>query len=605
MLKIAMAQMKVIPGALEENFTTMCKMVEDAKHSEADLIVFPEMCISGILIGDRFLDDSFCAQVKQYNEWVRALSEDIGIVWGSIYQEEDACYNAAFFAYRGEWVSHENSSELAGVYLKHTMKNDYIYDDSRYFAVPKSSRLEQSHKSFSFKDHRFGLSISNDLWEEHEGFDLVEKYTEWGVKYILNIAAMPWVKENDGKQEEWIGKQAQKNPLPILLYVNAVGCQNTGKNVLVLDGGSCVFGHFGDKILQCNASFISEVKVYAGRSEPLNETKHKLLDALTYGIREFDAQMFPYKPKWVIGLSGGLDSCVSAALLVRALGSERVIGYNLATNYNSSQTIGNANNLAKALQIPLRNGNIEELVKATQNVVINEYGYEPSEISAFTMENVQARIRGHLLSTFAAIHNGVICNNGNKVEVALGYCTLYGDTIGALAVLGDLLKTDLFELSHEINAENKIEVIPEALLPSVNGNYVEWDMMPSAELKEKQSDPMKWFYHDALIEYLTSSVYGIDAFVKAYECGKLQRSEKFGRWLNYYGFDKDALSFFEDLEWVVRQMQIATFKRIQMPPILTLTKSAFGSVLRESQMRVAYSKEYQEIRERLTGRRLI
>lgn len=621
MLKIAIGQMKIVPGAIEENYSTICKMVEKATTMGADLIVFPEMCVGGYLLGDRYYDESFCNTLQEYNEKIRNLSTNIGIIWGNLYLGEvdgikrgrdgrRARYNAAFFAYQGEWVNHENSSRYAGLYIKHLNPDYRIFEDSRYFLSADELQnyeefsMESIHTPFLFKEHRIGLEICEDMWSHDYRIDLTQKYAKMGVKYIINLSSSPWTTGKEEARNKQIREHAKKSTLPIFIYVNGVGCQNNGKNVLMFDGGSTVYGHFGDPILHCNDAFISELKLYEGKSEPIVYCKNKLLEALTYGIKEFDSQMFPHQPKWIIGLSGGLDSSISAALLVRALGSERVLGYNLATNYNSSDTMDNATKLAKALQIPLRNGNIEALVNATKEVVMNEYGYEENEISSFTMENVQARIRGHLLSTFAAIHHGVICNNGNKVEAALGYCTLYGDTIGALAVLGDLLKTDLFELAKQINEESHIEVIPTRLLPNLSGNHIDWEMMPSAELKDKQTDPMKWFYHDALIDYLTTFPnYGVDNFVRAYESGELQKDSRFGPWLSYYGLDVNPAAFFEDLEWVLHQMQISIFKRIQMPPILTVSRGAFGLDFRESQMRVAYSEEYQKIRERLTGKR--
>lgn len=622
MLKIAIGQMKVVPGALETNFKTVSKMVENAKNMGADLVVFPELCISGSFVGDRFLDEAFCNELEEYNEKIRELSDSIGIIWGSVTQREihgiqygrdgrKVRYNAALFAYKGRWMAHENSSLYEGMYIKQFSANTRFSDESRYFLSANDLvsydgfDKEANQATFMFKDHRLGVLIGEDLWNHEYYSDITEEYTRLGAKYIINIAASPWYNGKEMARNKQILNKCQKNALPILFYVNSVGCQNTGKNVLVFDGGSTIYGHFGDPIMHCNDAFVEELKLYEGRSEPINYCNNKLLEALTYGIREFDAQVFPFAPKWVIGLSGGLDSCVSCALLVRALGSERVLGYNLATDYNSQETIGNAQNLARALHVEIRNGNIEQLVSATREVAIKNYGYKEEDIKPFAMENVQARIRGHLLSTFAAIHNGVISNNGNKVEALLGYCTLYGDTIGALAILGDLLKTDLFEISKQINEEYRTEVIPNRLLPVVTDSGYEWEMMPSAELKEKQKDPMKWFYHDAIVDYLTMYPnYGAEKLARMYATGELSRDARFGKWLRFYGLDLDPRAFFEDLEWILKQMRISVFKRVQMPPILTVSKGAFGNDFRECQINIELSEEYLDIRERLLGRRI-
>ena len=622
MLKIAIGQMKVVPGALETNFQTISKMVDNAKKMGADLVVFPELCVSGTLVGDRFHDQAFCNDLEMYNDKIRELSDSIGIIWGSVTQREihgikygrdgrRVRYNVALFAYKGRWMSHENTSLYEGMYIKQFTKNTRFNDESRYFLSANDLNnyegfdKEANQAPFMFKDHRLGVLVGEDLWNHEHFEDVTESYTILGAKYIINIAASPWINGKEQARNRQILEKCQKNALPILFYVNSVGCQNTGKNVLVFDGGSTVYGHFGDPILHCNDAFVEELKFYEGRSEPINYCNNKLLEALTYGIREFDAQVFSYGPKWIIGLSGGLDSCVSCALLVRALGPERVLGYNLATDYNSQETIGNAQSLANALHIEIRNGNIEQLVNATRDVVINNYKYHEEDIKPFAMENVQARIRGHLLSTFAAIHNGVISNNGNKVEALLGYCTLYGDTIGALAILGDLLKTDLFELSKQINEEYRTEVIPTRLLPVLTDTGYTWEMMPSAELKEKQTDPMKWFYHDAIVDYLTMHpTYGAEKLARMYSTGELSRDPRFGKWLSFYGLDRDPRAFCEDLEWILKQMRISVFKRIQMPPILTVSKGAFGNDFRECQINVDFSEEYIDIKERLLGRRI-
>ena len=203
-----------------------------------------------------------------------------------------------------------------------------------------------------------------------------------------------------------------------------------------------------------------------------------------------------------------------------------------------------------------------------------DYGYPQAE--GLALENIQARLRGHLLSSFASMEGGVIVNNGNKVEAALGYCTLYGDAIGALSPIADCTKVQLFDLAKQINAAFNREIIPANLLPQTQDGCLIWEFPPSAELKDDQRDPMKWFYHDWLISKLTEYPSGqAEEIMEDYLSGQAQSSEV-GRWLTYYGLD-DPRAFIDDLEWVLRTMQGAVFKRIQFPPLIMISRGAFGA----------------------------
>ena len=385
-----------------------------------------------------------------------------------------------------------------------------------------------------------------------------------------------------------------------LLYVNTVGMQNTGKNVLTFDGGSTVYGPDGAVLARCRDDFAEDLRVVSlarpGTVTPSDPDK--VLDAIVATLRRFDAQIFPFKPKWIIGLSGGIDSSITASALRMALDDpDRIVGYNLATRYNSDVTKANAYNLAQALGIRLVNGSIEEVVDATQRV-LSLYGYEPDQVSGLAQENVQARLRGHMLSTFAQIEGGVIMNNGNKVEIMMGYATLYGDSIGAISPIGDLTKVQLFDLARAINRRFGFEAVPENLMPKETENGFTWETMPSAELKDDQRDPMKWFYHDWLVHQLVDYPgYGTERVMRAYLKNKLADTEA-GKWIRYYGLE-DPQAFIEDLEWVLRQMRISVFKRIQMPPNITLSRGSFGFDFRENQAIYEQTDSYRALKQQI------
>ena len=405
--------------------------------------------------------------------------------------------------------------------------------------------------------------------------------------------------------DNWVRSSKPKSPQSIeipSIEVGYVGMRNAGHSVKCYDGGTTVFDAQGNALSVFRDDFEDEFRIVSLK-EPgtvAEPCENKLLRALSTTIRRFDRQVLGGSLNWIIGLSGGLDSSTVAALLVQAIGKDRVLGYSLPTGFNSKATKDNAANLAANLGIAFRQAPIEDIVVATDGALAHS-GYGIDAMSGLVLENVQARIRGHLLCTFAAVEKGVVVNNGNFVESSLGYSTLYGDSVGALAPIADLAKTDLFDLARQLNDSFGPAVIPENLLPTVTEDSLLWETMPSAELSSGQRDPMKWFYHDWLVRKL--SIGGDDAVldvVSAYADDKLE-SQGMLRWIEYYGLDKPE-AFFEDIEWVLRQMRSAAFKRIQSAPsILVISpNSPFGDA--EIQRRWEPDDRYTELKEDILNR---
>ncbi len=616
MLRIALAQMEVVCGQPQHNFQQMKDQIEKAKAQHADLIVFSELCVGGYFLGDRYLDDDFCRYLASFNDKIKELADGIGVIWGNIgYQSLDgktigrdgrpARSNNAYFADQQAWVEHEKTTAYAGVYTKHLNPDYRFFEDSRYFfsALELDHQpgflLEESHRPFLFKGYRIGLEVCEDMWSSSYSLDMTAYYAECASDYVINLSASPWTKAKEQARHRCVKNHLAKYQIPTFVYVNQVGIANNGKNVTMFDGGSFIYQH-NALAASCNDHFEKQLLIWDGMQEQLTPSQpYKLMDALIYGIKQFDAQIFHGKVPWIIGLSGGLDSTISCALLCMALGKERIRAFNMSTSYNSSLTQENAALTAKSLGVSLVGGRINEVVEATKDAAIHEFGYAAEQLDGLVHENIQARIRGHMLSTFASIHGGVICNNGNKVEVALGYFTLYGDSIGALSLLGDVLKTEVAQLGYEINERLQKEIVPLRLLPQLQEDGVNWDMAPSAELKENQVDPMKWYYHDALIDRIVSfPTYRVESFMKQYLDGSLLQDETFGKWLKFYGLTNPQ-AFIDDLEWVLRLFQRAIFKRIQLPPLLTVSKGAFGNDLKEAQIQVEFTDEYQKLKQQI------
>lgn len=584
-MKVALGQMNVIAGAMSKNVDTMLSMISQAKKEQVDLIIFPELCISGSLLADKWFDNEFIKTVMSYNETILNASDNIGIIWGNVStileDEEKYLLNCAYFAYNKEWVKRENDL-FEGASIKYTQQNHRIHEDSRYFTschdLCSILNIKQNEFASPFifeKDNqttRINIIVGDDLIVSHK------------TDMIINIASNAYEK----------GKEMDNTidiPIPYI-YVNAVGMQHTTKNVCVYDGNSSIYNE-GKLITNCNDSFKEECKI-----ADLNESslavpcENKLLEALLFAIREWDKQIFNSRFKWLIGLSGGLDSSVNAALLSLALGSDRVIGLNMATKYNSSTTIDNAHKLANAVNMDIRDGIIQKLVEEQIECLKQ---YTNKEISEFAIENIQARTRGNILSSISQVEDAVVINNGNKVEAALGYATLYGDTIGCLGPLQDLTKVELFELSHTINNICGKEVIPYNLLPEIKGDTISWEMPPSAELKNNQLDPMKWFYHDEIIRSITENPYNIENIMEQYLDKSIYDTE-LGKWIKYYGLD-DPKKFIEDIEWILNKMELGVFKRVQSCPIISISKSSFGNDFRENQTKFEKSQKYLSLKE--------
>lgn len=604
-MKIAMGQMDVHAGKMSKNIETMLTMIQKAKQEHADLIVFPELCVTGYLLADKWLDEAFIETALAYNEVLKEASDGIGIIWGNVTTLDDIVgrdgrkvrCNCAFFASNQKWVKREHGL-FEGEYIK-CLNPDYrVFDDSRYFlsALELAKKLQISDEAltscFLFEKegqtYRIGCEICEDLWSKDYQFDPTSQYIKNNCDFIINISSSPWTRNKEKGREKQIKRHALSN-MPPFIYVNAVGMQNTSKTVCIFDGDSSIYNSQGDCLSSCNDSFQEECKIVEiNEINQSEKCRDKLMNALCCAIRQFDDQVFNKRFKWIIGLSGGLDSSVNAALLCMSLGKDRVIGLNMATKYNSSTTIDNAHRLASALGIDCRDGVIQKLVEEQLQCLQQ---YTENDISEFAIENIQARIRGSILGAISQIENGVIINNGNKVEGALGYATLYGDTIGCLAPLQDVTKVELFDIARSINAYFGKEVIPHNLLPEIIGDTVRWEMPPSAELKNNQKDPMKWFYHDELIQRLTEYPgYGIEKLMKQYLDGSIYKTD-LGKWIRYYGLD-DPKAFIEDLEWILNKFELGVFKRLQTPPIVMVSRGCFGSDFRENQCHYDKSDTY-------------
>ena len=322
-------------------------------------------------------------------------------------------------------------------------------------------------------------------------------------------------------------------------------------------------------------------------------------DAIVTGLRHLD-HLRGGGGRYLIGVSGGIDSSVVACMLRIAFGPERVFAVNMPTRFNAGVTRENARALCEALAVDYLSCPIEDLYRALSARIRDlEFPRESGAYTRLVDENIQARIRGSdMLAGLAAKFGLVFTNNGNKTEVALGYATLYGDVNGAVAPIADLYKTQVFALARHLNeAVFRREVVPR--------NLIDGDTVPSAELSDAQDvtrgrgDPIRYGYHDALLRQIIEYRRHPLDILEWYRTGELLERIGWKDEERFRAYFPETRDFIDDLEWIERQMRVNFFKRIQAPPIVVLSKRAFGFDLRECQLPAYSPRAYERVKQEL------
>ncbi|KXK08531.1 MAG: Glutamine-dependent NAD(+) synthetase [Microgenomates bacterium OLB22] len=621
---ISLAQLDITPGRPDLNAAKMLQEIHAARERGSDIIIFSEMAVPGYLLGDEWENDSFINDSLSYNEDILAASEGIAVIWGNVYAESDKKgedgrtrkYNAVFVAQDRKWVSN-------GVFEGHTFKTlmpKYReFDDERHFYslakvsqerdVPISSLLKPFPLQIGEKTHMVGTILCEDMWCEDYPINPTKILVENGAEMIINLSCSPWTWRKNDKRHRVVRSLLKESQVPFV-YVNNVGVQNNGKNVFLFDGGSAIYTEDGYLHAMTHDYTEEVLDVQLGRastatiSDPELSDEQDLkevYDGLVFGLRHFFSTL-PTK-NVVIGLSGGIDSALSAVLLTAALGKEHVYAVNMPSKFNSHLTKGAAAALAQNLGIhytiyPIQ-ASIDQTIDELNHLVFTSQDDSKKEtpitVTPFITENIQARDRGsRVLSAIAACLNGVFTNNGNKTETALGYATLYGDVNGAIAPLADLYKGEIYALARYINQLKGKDLIPTSII----------DVVPSAELSADQDvtqgkgDPIIYPYHDKLlrsfIEFRRDPEYILDLYTKE----TLEESLKIEAGLVKKHFPTTE-SFISDLEHKWKLYKINYFKRIQTPPIITVSRRAFGFDLREAQNGIHFTRRYKELKERL------
>ncbi len=549
-MKIALAQLNPTVGDIKTNLEIVSRTLERLESEGPDLVVFPEMFLTGYPPRDLLERNWFIERAEKGLLEVAKISEGcscailIGGVARSGRQFGRGLYNCAFGFYQGKEV-YRQAKSLLPFYD--------VFDEVRYFDPAREVRL------WDFKGERIGVSICEDAWNHLElwgkyryDFDPIAEQARQGVTIFINIAASPfWL----GKPElrlKLIKGHSERHKKPFV-FVNQVGAQDE----LIFDGRGFATDAFG------GLAFVLpefEERVFVFESEGLRnwtgdrgpKTGHPspacglfygsgikdIYQALVLGIKDYFSKC-GFK-KAVIGLSGGIDSAVTACLAVRALGRDNVLGVTMPSEFSSKGSVDDSRLLSKNLGFEFLVIPITQVYHCYLDVLKNRFAGKAQDS---TEENIQARIRGNILMALANKFRCIVLATGNKSELAVGYCTLYGDMSGGLAVLGDVPKMMVYQLAEYINQE--LEVIPKATIQKP----------PSAELKPNQKD------QDTLPPYEI-----LDPILEHYIEEGLSPGEIVKK-----GFDQKVV------DWVVRQVARMEYKRQQAPVILRVTSRAFGT----------------------------
>ncbi len=532
-MKVEIAQIATDPGRFEANARKIISAIEKGREDRADLVVFPELAIPGYMSLDLLLSQKYLEENKRYLDKIIDETAGISVVIGFVDFEEKLGPDSTPVRYNSAAII--SDGKLVGVEDK-TLLPDYdVFYENRYF------KTARNRKVYEISGVKVGIEICEDLWDEKYSTKVSQDLMSKGAQLLVNISASPFYVGKRKVREKLIKKVVEKYNVPFV-YTNLVGGQDGYDGELVYDGQSMLFNREGKMVGLgkpfCEDIFLVDLNRDQGIDLPPQDLTGELYNALVLGIRDYFRRT-GFK-KTFIGLSGGIDSAVVAALAVQALGKENVIGVGMPSRYSSRGSVEDASSLAKNLGIDFKLLPIEDIFASFEKNLEDSFKNLKKDTAE---ENIQARIRGTLLMAFANKFGALVISTGNKTETALGYTTLYGDMCGGLAAIADVSKLKVYQLAEYINGISGKKIIPAEIMKKA----------PSAELREDQTD------EESLGLYKLVSPL-VDEII---ENGKT-KTDLFKK------YPKDLV------EKTLERIKTAEYKRRQAPPGIKVTEKAFG-----------------------------
>ena len=534
-MRIALLQINPTAGDLSGNSSLIVQGVRAAQSQGAELVVTPELALMGYLPRDLLMSKGF---VQRSCQMLTTIAEELrdsaallaGVATPNPAEMGRPLFNSAVLLHRG----------VVGAAFHKTLLPTYdVFDEDRYFEPAQGLQI------LEWNGRRLGISICEDVWNDRDFWqrrryheDPVEALAQAGVDAILNLSASPFTVGKQTMRERMLGHMAQRHRIP-LAYVNQVG----GNDDLIFDGRSCVFDAEGRMFARAKG-FAEDILVFdlptgAGAiAQDDFEPEAEIWNALVLGVRDY-VRKTRFR-QVLLGLSGGVDSALTAAIAADAVGPENVLGVMMPSVYSSAGSIGDSVELAQKLGIRTLTLPIAGIMETYDSVLSEAFRDCPQDV---TEENIQSRIRGNLLMALSNKFGSLLLTTGNKSEISVGYCTLYGDMNGGLAVIADLPKMMVYRVS---NWRNRVKPdIPESILTKA----------PSAELRPDQKDQDSLPPYDLLDQILELHI------------EQCQSAED----IIQSGYDQ------ETVRRVLKLVRIAEFKRKQAAPVLKVTSRAFGT----------------------------
>lgn len=543
-MKIRAEQLNVTVGDLKGNKELILEALERAQHDDVDLLVLPELVTCGYPPMDLLERKAFLNRLWHVNQDIIDASANTAILFGTVTENKQGTgrpiFNAALLAHEGKLVGEAHKSLLPTY---------DVFDEFRYFEPA------QKVEPIAFKGLSLGITICEDLWynyseKQYHTYSVhpAKELSEQGMDLLLNVSASPFDKNKTENRFELMRRHAVERNVPVV-YVNQVGANTE----LIFDGDSMFVNPDGESIMRLplfkegweDAIFDSKENALhrvEGDEHPAKMSRmNQMFEALVMGIRDY-LQKTGFTSKVLLGLSGGIDSALTAVIAKEAAGAENVLAVTMPSEFSSQGSVTDSELLAENLGIQLHEiaiRNIYDTYLDTLNPLFKDTEFNVAE------ENLQSRSRGVLLMAISNKFGHMLLNTGNKSEMAVGYCTLYGDMAGGLSVISDLYKTEVFEMCRWINDEYYgEEVIPESIITKP----------PSAELRPDQKDS------DSLPEYAI-----LDEILALYIEDQIGADEIIAR-----GFERSTV------EKVIRLVDFTEYKRRQSPPGLRISSKAFG-----------------------------